>query len=192
MTTVAAFGTPVEAELARNRLEQEGITAFVVDAEAVGMLWRMGGALGGVKVQVVASAATRARAILGTGRAKGGRGDRDDYGLTPAVRRGSPPPQRAPARDADEEDESESDATAARAWRSAVIGLLLLPPLLHFYAAWLLFQLPWTRGPLSPAGRWKALGAAVVTVLAVAGVILVLRALVLPQVPAQDLGRPGF
>ena len=148
LTTVAAFNTPVEAELARNRLEEKGIAAVVVDAETVGMLFHLGGALGGVKVQVAESDAVRARAVLASREGRAALSDEDDYGLEERVKAGSRVRIRhSPAKADDEEEavESEADATAARAWRSAVIGLLMLPPLLHFYSAWLLFQIPWTR-----------------------------------------------
>ena len=38
LATVATFGCPVEANLARNRLEVAGIKAFLADEETVGMV----------------------------------------------------------------------------------------------------------------------------------------------------------
>ncbi len=192
LTTVATFSTPLEAELARNRLEEQGIVAFVADAEAAG-LWHLGGAFGSVKLQVAESDASAARVILARGPARAGLSGKDDYGLETAIQRGrSRPPRGADHDEEEEEEDTESDTTAARAWRAAVIGLLVLPPLLHFYAAWLLFQLPWTRGPLSPVGKWKAFGAALLTVAAVLGATLLLRALVMPPFPGQKDGQPAF
>src|SRR5436190_23408040 len=123
LTTVATFSTPVEAELARNRLEEKGIAAVVVDAEAVGMLWHMGNAFGGVKVQVAESDADRARAVLAS---RSGRAAfaADDYGVEGRAGRRRHSPVAVEDEDEEEPVEAASDALAARAWRSAVIGLL--------------------------------------------------------------------
>ncbi len=193
LTTVATFSTPVEAELARNRLEERGIAAVVVDAETVGMVWHMGGALGGVKVQVAESDAAQARAVLASRAGRAALAADSDYGIGDRPGR----LRHNPAKIDEEEDEEQvaedsSDAIAGRAWRSAVIGLLLLPPLLHFYSAWLLFQLPWAQGRLSPAGRRHVFLAAAVNVLVVFGVILLLRSLVVPPAPPPEgFPQPG-
>ena len=52
LVTVASFATPFEAQVAKNRLEAEGIPAFLGDEESVGNLWHLGMALGGVKLMV--------------------------------------------------------------------------------------------------------------------------------------------
>jgi hypothetical protein len=52
LVTVARFDTPFEARIAKNRLEAEGIPAFLGDEESVGNLWHLGMALGGVKLLV--------------------------------------------------------------------------------------------------------------------------------------------
>jgi Putative prokaryotic signal transducing protein len=190
LTTVATFSTPVEAELARNRLEEQGIPAIVMDAETVG-LFQMGGAFGSVKLQVPESDARRARRILAV---RASRAEREeDYSADEHIQdHGRVRVRHSPARADDEEEvaESESDATAARAWRSAVIGLLLLPPLLHFYSAWLLFQLPWTQGPLTLRGKQKAFLAAALDLLVLIALILLLRALTMPPAPRRPDGPP--
>jgi hypothetical protein len=191
--TVATFSTPVEAELARNRLAEKGIAAFVVDAETAGMLFALGGALGGVKVQVAESEAARARTVLAARAGRASMSDGDDYGLEGRRAR----PRHSPATVAEEEEEeplvSDADATAARAWRSAVIGLLMLPPLLHFYSAWLLFQLPWTRGTLSTEGKRNVVLAAVLDLFVLAALLLLLRSLVVPPAPRPaHLPDPPF
>lgn len=193
LTTVATFQTPVEAELARNRLEEKGIAAVVVDAETVGMLFHMGGALGGVKVQVAESDAAHARAVLAARPGRTALSADDDYGSEDRIQERAQARLRHHTAEDDEEEseeiETESDATAGRAWRSAVIGLLMLPPLLHFYSAWLLFQLPWTSGALSPVGKRKAFLAGALDVLVLAAVILFMRSLLLPP-PPRPRGAP--
>lgn len=63
IVTVATFGTVLEAQLARNRLEAEKIPAFVSDDATVG-LWNLGGAFGVVKLQVAEAHVERAQEIL--------------------------------------------------------------------------------------------------------------------------------
>jgi len=58
----------VEAHLIRCRLEAEGVDAFVVDEHIVSMQWLYSAAVGGVKVQVHARDADRARAVLDASR----------------------------------------------------------------------------------------------------------------------------
>lgn len=53
-----------EAHLARALLEAEGIDAWVLDAEQVGVQWHVAGAIGGIKVAVREEDAYRARAVL--------------------------------------------------------------------------------------------------------------------------------
>jgi hypothetical protein len=65
LTTVATFTNTAEAELAKERLESEGVRAFVLDEQAAGVLPFMGSAMGGIRVQVPTELAERAKEILG-------------------------------------------------------------------------------------------------------------------------------
>ncbi len=182
LTTIATFNTPAEAELTRIFLEEGGITAYLADAETVGMNWMFGVGVGGVKLQVAEADVRRATGILAGRKARAAAGD--DYGLRPRV-------AWAAGRDDEEEEEDEpgsaADSDATRAWRAAVIGLLLLPPLLHIYSAFLLLQLPWAEGALSPAGKRKALAAAVVDALVLGFVILLICSLAAPPLVMPNL-----
>jgi hypothetical protein len=62
--TVASFSQPVEAHLARTRLESEGITCVVSDEYLVRIDWFLSNAVGGVKLLVPAWEAARARDLL--------------------------------------------------------------------------------------------------------------------------------
>jgi hypothetical protein len=62
--TVATYRFAHEAEFARLVLEREGIRAFILDAETVAMDWLLGGAVGYIKLQVAASQAEAAAALL--------------------------------------------------------------------------------------------------------------------------------
>jgi hypothetical protein len=64
LVAVAACAQPIEAHLIRCRLEADGVDAFVVDEHIVSLQWLYSPAVGGVKVQVHARDAERARAIL--------------------------------------------------------------------------------------------------------------------------------
>jgi hypothetical protein len=69
LATVATFGSPVEANLARNQLEAAGIKAFLADEETVGMVWPLTNALGGIQLQVGDRDAKEALAILAKSKA---------------------------------------------------------------------------------------------------------------------------
>jgi hypothetical protein len=67
-------------------------------------------------------------------------------------------------------DTASGDAQALRAWRAAVIGLLVCPPLLNLYSAWLLLELAFLDDPLSPAGTRNYYLAWLVDILACLGI----------------------
>jgi hypothetical protein len=61
---IARFSEPVMAHLARAKLENEGIPAYVRDAHTIGVQWLYSIALGGVRVEVEERDAERALALL--------------------------------------------------------------------------------------------------------------------------------
>jgi hypothetical protein len=65
LVTVVSLPDVPQAELARERLELEGIAAFVVDAQTAGVMPYLTNATGGVRVQVGALDLDRAREVLG-------------------------------------------------------------------------------------------------------------------------------
>ncbi len=52
LKTVATYSFPYEAQIARGKLDAEGIPAFVADEQTINMQWLYSNALGGVKLQV--------------------------------------------------------------------------------------------------------------------------------------------
>lgn len=64
LVTVAVFGAPYEAGMAKSELEACGVPAFVADEFTIGANPFYSNALGGIKVQVPASYAEEARQIL--------------------------------------------------------------------------------------------------------------------------------
>lgn len=63
-TTVAAFWHPAPAHIARLRLEADDIPCLIVDENLVATDWLYANAVGGVKLQVPADDAPRARDLL--------------------------------------------------------------------------------------------------------------------------------
>jgi hypothetical protein len=64
LLTVTSYPDVAEAELARERLELEGIRAFVVDGQTAGVMPYLTSSTGGVRVQVQPQDFERAREIL--------------------------------------------------------------------------------------------------------------------------------
>jgi hypothetical protein len=64
LVTVASFSDVAEAELAKERLELEGIRAFVIGARTAGVMPYLTGPTGGVRVQVEPRDLQRAREVL--------------------------------------------------------------------------------------------------------------------------------
>jgi hypothetical protein len=153
LTTIAVFQTPLQAAMARNYLESEGITAFLADDETVSMAWHLTGAVGGVKLCVAADQAHKAQTLLDRlEQEREGRelvedaGDEPDDRFYDDVDEQEPPP-------------SPADELADRAFRAAVLGLLLCP--LQLYSMWLLASLFILGEAPSPKMKTRALLAAV-------------------------------
>ncbi|MCL6415712.1 DUF2007 domain-containing protein [Aestuariirhabdus sp. Z084] len=64
LVTIARYSFPYEAQIARSRLQAQGVEAYVADEHTINMQWLYSDALGGVKVQVPAVDEVRARSIL--------------------------------------------------------------------------------------------------------------------------------
>jgi len=149
---VATFALPTEAEMARGLLESNGIEALLRDEGLVGVHPWLSNAIGGVKVVVLAEDAQRAREILG-----------EDAGPASAS-------TALELVDPVELDSSAADVLAARALNAAGIGLLVFPPVLHLWSAWLLLRVFNSSAPLSPSGCKRALLALTIDLLVFAAV----------------------
>jgi hypothetical protein len=94
----------------------------------------------------------------------------------------APPDSAAPTAGLETDEEEDRarlvvltpDDFAARALRAAIIGLLALPPLLHFYSLWLLFRLAFLHGDLSESGTRKAYLATAIDLVVLIGFGLLL------------------
>jgi Putative prokaryotic signal transducing protein len=177
LVTVATFANLLQAELAKNRLEAEGIPAFLADVEST--LALLAGNMSGVKVTVNERDARRATAVLAALddesdaepirpltewicphcdteiepgfdvcwscgnplQAQPGAFFAPKTAADPALKENitrTLPPSRPGSISQGPEDElvqdSEETVQVNRAWRAAVLGLFLCPPLLHIYA----------------------------------------------------------
>ena len=65
LVTVASFADVAEAELAKERLELEGVRAFVIGGQTAGVMPFLANAGGMVRVQVDPKDTRRAKDILG-------------------------------------------------------------------------------------------------------------------------------
>jgi Putative prokaryotic signal transducing protein len=64
LVTVETFTSPWEAQLARARLESEGIHSVIADENFIRLYWALSNAVGGVKLQVREDDVTRATELL--------------------------------------------------------------------------------------------------------------------------------
>jgi len=64
LSTIASYSFPYEAQIARARLDAEGIPAFVADEQTINMQWLYSNAMGGVRLQVPEQFAAQAIEIL--------------------------------------------------------------------------------------------------------------------------------
>jgi hypothetical protein len=145
LITVATYWDPIEAGLARGRLEAAGIRSFVADEQMVGTAWYLGNAIGGVKLQVGDSDAEAALDVLSEVDAVDEDFNGDDDSDEPA------------------QPLSNREENADRAYRSAIIGLLFPP--LQLYVIWLLIGVYGASDePLCASKRRAAIWAAAISI----------------------------
>jgi hypothetical protein len=162
LITVGVYETPVQAAMARNFLETEGVPAYLADDATVGMAWHLTGAVGGVKLRVAREDAERALRLLEDLAMQ-----RDDK----AVFFSGDPADELEFDEKEEDDEDEehesalslADDLADRAFRAAVLGLFLCP--LQLYSLWLLASLLMLGQAPSPNMQKRAAIAGVLDVV---------------------------
>jgi hypothetical protein len=117
LVTIATFLFEAEAEEARDRVDGEGIPAFLTDSHTVGMNWLLGNAIGYIKLQVPSDRAVEASGLL-----RQWRNARRDAQALPDVEA------------EDEGDEDSADTTnlldTLRGKKRLVIWLILSPTVL--------------------------------------------------------------
>ncbi|OAI39858.1 hypothetical protein AYO40_05355 [Planctomycetaceae bacterium SCGC AG-212-D15] len=177
MVKVASFGTVEEAHLAKNALEAEGIRAALEDEASVGMFWYLGNAFGGIKLLVTEEEVPHAQRVLEHIDADGDEGSTQITEKPPAdvgpkapeepevhVTAVRPEPGEEPevadaGDDGPDELESPGEVMANRAFRAALVGLVLWPVTL--YSLYLLLGLLRWEGELPESAHRKMLWATV-------------------------------
>lgn len=130
--TLARLPTMEEAQVARSMLEADGIDARLAEEHTASMAWHLTPLLGGIRLMVQPRDLARARALF----------DREDDD-EPAEEPGAP-------EDPDSLELPFRERAARRAWYAAIIGLVILPGVLHLYSLYLLSQINTPGRPLSP------------------------------------------
>ncbi len=165
---IARFLNSAEATLFRGILDAEGIRAGLFGDAMAGWFWHWMPAIRGVRLVVGEDAADRALEVLRSqepidetqnidfGDSSGGAGGEGrEYGVP-------------------------SELT--RAWRSAVIGSLCLPPLLTAYSTWLLVR---HKRVFDRRRNWRVVAAWILNALVVSVMLFVVIAALIP--PARSI-----
>jgi hypothetical protein len=172
--TIAKFGNFIEANLAQQDLEAEGIMAFLADETTINMAWHFTVAVGGIRLQVPEPEVEQAMTILYTTRVPHKNAFSNTFDLTldePLASAQEEEAQIIP--DSEEDDDpvrvSWADRTVERMFRTAVIGLSvgLLP--LHLYSFWLLIRLLVSFRRVTRSEFWKV----IVTVMMISPTIMI-------------------
>jgi hypothetical protein len=172
MKTIASFGDPIAANLAKARLGDAGIDAFLANEASVGMAWHLTNAIGGIRLQVADEAADEASAILAdkpeaiqsTDQLEGEQPGSDDV---------IEPDSEIIADDAEEVPINLREQTADRALRGAMFAIFLFP--LELYVFYLLIRVFNSELPLGPRHRRNAIIAAVINLPCVVLIMLFVK-----------------
>jgi hypothetical protein len=162
LMTVAIFGNPFEATIARSCLEGAGISAFLSDE---GTSVALTNGMGGIKLQVAARQSEQAIAVL-TDSQQSDMRELDQAALDsePVDSEQVEPPLTRREQDVD------------RALWSAIFGLAVFPPL-EVYALWLLVKVFLSDERLSARRRRRGLVALIVSASWMIGSYLLIRAI---------------
>ncbi|MBD2194136.1 MULTISPECIES: putative signal transducing protein [Calothrix] len=153
--TVATYSNSLEANLAKQLLEAEGISSYLANESTVDLAWHLTVAVGWIKLQVHEQDAAQAKFILGSSNLE-----------VESAAEG----EEMTAEDTDDDDiipVSWADQTADRAFKVAVIGLILIFLPFQLYSLWLLLRLlvSRTRDRISKNRRWKVITALLINLL---------------------------
>jgi Putative prokaryotic signal transducing protein len=173
VTTIARFEDAITANLAKQDLEAEGITAFLADEITVNTVWYWTVAVGWIKLQVPEPDAERAMSVLAAIRVSNQFSSNDSTDFTPEETLSLDRAEEFQATlDSEDDDDlvrlSWADQTVERMFRVAVLGIIFLP--LHLYSLWLLIRLLVSRRRVTRSKYWKV----VITIILNAPIMAVL------------------
>lgn len=150
--TLLSFQTIGEAQIAAGLLDAAGIDCSVADEAIATTAPHWGPAMGGYRLQVRRADFDRARATL----ADDSRDEQDAELLASA------------SGDPDDARPNPREDAALRSWRAAIVGWILLPIVFHLYSLGLLSTVLRRTEPLTRRARRRAIGAAILDVVALA------------------------
>ncbi len=149
LITIATFGNSVEASLAKQLLESEGIPAFIIDDHTASMAWHLTIALGWIKLKVLQSDVNNAIDILTAV-------DLIESN-TEAPSTGENVPQAETVWHHSSSTNNKSDKILDDAFNAAVIGLFVFPLcIMQLYSLSLLVFLLFTGWKISANRQLKA------------------------------------
>ncbi len=191
---VQAFATEQEALLAQAELQMEGISAVLESSSAATTFSYVGSAMGGVRLMVDATDQKRAENVLEQigNRPKEGpwycqrcRETLDSSfdccwscGGERAEVQGTLPEEynhQANAKASSEQADGIASDLSTRAWRAAVIGLVTLPGILHFYSLLLVFNAMSHAAQWTPTQIRRLSGAFVIDIAAITTCAILFR-----------------
>ncbi|MEA5567731.1 DUF2007 domain-containing protein [Anabaena sp. UHCC 0399] len=145
--TVSTFSNYVDANLAKQLLESEGIQCYLANESTVNMAWHLTVAVGWIKLQVNQTDLEQAKKVLVS----------SEFEIEDSVDEW--------LQDDDIEKISWADETADRAFRTSVIGLILLFLPIQIYSLWLLVRLLVSGRQISSNRRIKVIVALLLDLL---------------------------
>lgn len=172
IVTIANFGDAIAANLAKQNLEAEGITAFLADEMTVGVAWYLTVAVRWIKLQVPEPEEDHARSVLAATRLFNQIVANDLTEPTPVETLSSQHEEEFQTTSVSDNDDvrrlSWADRTVERMFNVAALGLLFLP--LQLYSLWLLIRLIVSRRRVTQRKYWKV----VITVVLHAPIMAIL------------------
>jgi hypothetical protein len=168
LVTVATYWSPIEARVAKNRLEAAGVRAFMADELTVEMNWALGNAVHGIKLQVRRDDLELADEALGN-EDKVPPDELDAVAIAAAteeeaaeesVETDATDKAESATPDEAEPESNDRQRLAQRVLRGAILGVLFLP--LQVWVFCLLIRLFVSDEPLGQEGRKAALIAAAI------------------------------
>ncbi|BDA66657.1 hypothetical protein CAL7716_008230 [Calothrix sp. PCC 7716] len=170
LITIATFGNSVEASLAKQLLEAEGIPAFLMDDDTASMAWHLTIALGWIKLKVLQSDADNAIDILTA--VEFINPDTE----APSTDENTPQAETSRRRSS---TKTKSDKILDDAFNAAIIGLFIFPLcIMQLYSLWLLVFLLFTGWKISANRQLKAAITLLLNLLMIAVTWMLVTALV--------------
>ncbi|HYW22368.1 MAG TPA: hypothetical protein VE956_24275 [Nodularia sp. (in: cyanobacteria)] len=148
--TVATFTSSPEANLAKQRLEAEGVRCLLLNESTLNVAWHLSVAVGWIQLQVLKENVDLAKSILVS--------ELDYQSVSDVV-------MEQDDYDDDIEILSRADKTADRALITSVISLIFVFLPMQIYSLWLLLSLAISHEKISPNRRIKVIVALLLDLL---------------------------